>query len=941
MMRYVPQLPGRRRLPGRLALLLTFLAAAPAWAQGEAYVGEPFGVGLATLTLTDAQAEATARLDGFALAEANGRAVYPAFSQGRVLRLLGEILGDTLPVSPPNVLNVLFLFQGDQPLELTVYAPAPRQFRVVPQRGTNPRGQQRLFQRWWREYNALARQQADDGDYPPIVQTYLTSMFTRRLGLQPPLLSRAGERQPALPLQTLELVMGAERLRLDTLRQTNTVGYRPGEAADLPVPPEIPWQPLAPPTADATVEIEPLAMHVPEDCFYIRFGSFQNYLWFDKLQQENGGDLERMLTLRGFDDRAGERMQRQLALESSPLGDLLGPAVIADVALIGRDLFLREGAAVGMLFQARNALLGNDIAKQQRTALEAERANGATLQTVQVGGRDVSFLSTPDNRLRSYYVVDGDYHLVTTSRAIVERFLAVRDGQGVLGANAEFRHARTVMPISRQDTVFVFFSSAFQQGLLSPHYQVELRRRLQAATDLELVQLAQWAARAEGQPAQTLADLVAGQLLPPGFGTRPDGSGPTVVDGRWVDSLRGPRGSMVPIPDMPVQGVTRDEAARLAELAQFVGAGWRQMDPLMVGIQRFALDQQGRERLVIDAHLSPFADRKYGWVTSLIGVPTPTQIRRAEGDIITVQAAVKGGLLVPTIPPHHLFLGVQDMEPLADRQAGGLLQSLMAFRSTPGYLGAWPKPGFLDLLPLGLGGGPPDAAGYSALPLGVFRRQWDSFSALALDPNLLARVTPQLAADQAENDAQVRVHVGDVSQARLKSWVNSAAYSRARQASAGNVKLLHALSQQLGVPRDRALAAAEDLLDARLLCSLGGEYQLTETAGQVALWKSDRWPDAGAAAAEDEYRAPLLAWFRGLDADLTMYDSRVVLHATLDMQRKPTEPKIELPFFNNLFGGGKKKPEAQKPPVPPPPPPGEELIEPEAVRAPPGEKSPP
>jgi hypothetical protein len=301
---------------------------------------------------------------------------------------------------------------------------------------------------------------------------------------------------------------------------------------------------------------------------------------------------------------------------------------------------------------------------------------------------------------------------------------------------------------------------------------------------------------------------------------------------------------------------------------------------------------------------------------------------------------VKGGLLVPTIPPHQLFLGVQDMDPLADSQAGGLLQSLLALRSTPGYLGAWPKPGFLDLLPLGLGGGPPDANGYSALPLGVFRRQWDSFSALALDPNLLARVTPQLAADRAENDAQIRVHVGDVSQARVQSWVNSAAYSRARQASEGNVKLLHALSQQLGVPRDRALEAAEDLLDARLLCSLGGEYHLTETAGQVALWKSDRWPDAGAAAEED-YRAPLLTWFRGLDADMTMYDSRVVLHATLDMQRKATEPKIELPFFNNLFGGGKKKPDAQQPPVPPPPPPGEELIEPEAVRAPPGEKPPP
>jgi hypothetical protein len=242
-------------------------------------------------------------------------------------------------------------------------------------------------------------------------------------------------------------------------------------------------------------------------------------------------------------------------------------------------------------------------------------------------------------------------------------------------------------------------------------------------------------------------------------------------------------------------------------------------------------------------------------------------------------------------------------------------------------------------LPLGLGGGPPNAYGYSQLPLGIFRRQWEAFSALAFDPQLLAQVTPQLAAGEAENDSQVRVHVGDLSQAKLQSWVNSLAYSRAHQASVGNVKLLHALSQQLGVPRDRALAAAEGLLDAKLLCSLGGEYRLTETPGHVALWNSDQWPGAAAAPAAGEYRAPLLVWFRGMDADLTMYNDRVVVHATLDMQRKATEPKIELPFFNNLFGGGKKEPDAKKPAVPPPPPPGEDLPAPEAVKTPPGEKN--
>jgi len=933
--------------------LLTLLANS-AWAQVEAYVGQPFGVGLVMLSVPESERASAAELDGFAFSEASGRAFYPVFTEGRILRLLNEVLGDNSPVAAPNVLNVLFLFTGDQPLDVTVSTPGARSFRITPRQARNPRGHQRLLERWWREYNALARQQMQDGDYPPIVQTYLTSMLSRRLGLEPPLLSRAAERPPTEPQKTMELILGAEKLRLATLRQTSTAGYASTGSADLPVPAEIPWQPLTSPAADESIDVEPIAMRVPEECFYIRFGSFQNYLWSEKLQAEYGGDLERMITLRGFDDRAGERMQRQLVLESSPLADLLGPAVIADVALIGRDLFLREGAAVGMLFQARNALLGNDLNNQRKAALKAQQANGAKLETVQIGGRDVSFLSTPDYRLRSYYLVDGDYHLVTTSRAMVERFLQVRDGRGSLGASPEFRHARSVMPTSRQDTVFVFFSSAFQQGLLSPQYQIELRRRLQAATDLELVQLAQWAARTEGRPARTIGDLVQGQLLPAGFGRRPDGSGPAVADGRLVDSpnrsrserttmprlvdsLRGVRGSFTPIPDVPVVSVTRDEAARYAELTQFYGAGWKQMDPLMIGVRRTALDGERMERLAIDAQLSPFAEQKYGRLTSLLGPPTRVRIRSAEGDVIAVQAAVKGGLLVPSIPAHHLFLGVQDNEPLTNLSGGGFFKTLMILQSTPGYLGAWPKPGFLDLLPLGLVQSPPDAAGYSQLPLGVWRRQWDAFSALAFDPNLLAHVTPQLAATEAEDDAQVRVHVSDLSQAKLQTWVNELTYSRARQASLGNAKLLHTLSQQLSVPRDRALAAAEELLDAKLICSLGGEYALTEAPGQIAVWKSDKWPDAAAGPAADSYRAPLLEWFRGLDATLTMYQDRVVLHATLDRQRKATEPKVELPFFHNLFGGGKQKPDGPEPVVPPPPPPGDTTPL-ETIKTPPAEK---
>ena len=145
---------------------------------------------------------------------------------------------------------------------------------------------------------------------------------------------------------------------------------------------------------------------------------------------------------------------------------------------------------------------------------------------------------------------------------------------------------------SRDDTIFIYFSSAFFEGLLSPHYQVELERRMKSVTDMELLMLARLAARGEGVPGETIEDLVAAGLLPQGFGRRPDGSGPVLSDAAMLDSRRGARGTFLPIADVKIDTITRSEAARIAELNAQLVQEWRRMDPLLVGIQRFRLRRQ-------------------------------------------------------------------------------------------------------------------------------------------------------------------------------------------------------------------------------------------------------------------------------------------------------------------------------------------------------------
>lgn len=884
--------------------------AAGAWAfaqrGGEAIPGRPFGVAHLEVPLPPAAELDFVRANAFELFEKNGRVFYPVLETGKFGQIVSDVLGDGSR-QPPSRLKISFLFTGEAPLELTILTPQPRDVIVTPAPPRRPRDYEKSLTKWWKAYHAVARAQRRDGDYPPLVQAYLTSMLSGRLGLRPPLLTRLQQPDQSELKQAINLLLGTEELRYAVMRETMNGGGGLGEAATIPVPPEVAWQPLALPADGPQVAVEPIAWHVPEECFYIRFGSFTNYLWFDHLKDDYGGDIGRMVTLRGHNARVDEKVQRQLALKQTALAEVMGPQVISDVALIGRDLYMREGPALGMLFEASNTeLLKANLAGDRQEALRSAEADGATLETVSIAGHDVSFLSTPDHRLRSFHAIDGNYHLVTTSRAIVQRFYAAGAGQGSLGASPEFQHARWEMPLEREDTIFAYFSSAFFRALLSPQYQIELSRRLRSVTDMELVQLAQLAALAESRPHATVDELIAGGFLPRGFGRRAGGGPPLVTDHGFFDPLRGARGTFLPIPDMPLTAITRTEAALFHRAAHFLQTQWPQMDPLMVGIKRFALEPERHERIVIDANVSPFAEEKYGWLLSMVGPSTDVQIQSDPADVITAQMSLQGGLLWPGIPAHHLFLGVQDIEPPPEPIPDGFLKTLKLLQTTPGYLGAWPQLGLLDLFPFLTP--QPDVFGFSPLPFGLWRWQGGGFSVLSFHHNVLAEAANHLQPVPNDNPAQIRIRVSDLAHSRLANWISYMNYGRAHQASLGNVRLLNTLSQQLRIALPESMALANTLLDTQLVCALGGTYEFVEDARGVRQWRSTAWP-APDVAPPDEYTAPLLEWFRGASVDLTKRGDRMFLHAEIDMLRKEREPALKLPLFD-LFGG---KQDAEEP----------------------------
>ncbi len=882
-----------------ILLACSSAALAQGMMEAQAFVGEPFGVASITLNLPAELLPEPLGLDGVGVSEKAGRAFYPALRTPALANVLKEFLAEDSPLTsggpvrqevggilrgvlnrPPRT-TLYFLFRGAEPLNLTIQA--AKSIPLVIQPRTNPLAHRRLLQAWWRDYAAPRHLLQQKPDFPPQVETYLVSNLARRLNLPLP-----PERQEESGYRRFEQELGAlagsEGIRT-AIEQDRVLGLtNAGLPADQPLPIAADAAPLEfPAPSPAPVgnpspepKIEPIARHVPAEFFYIRFGSFENFLWFQDTLDTWGGDLQNLVAMRGLNDQKNQRIQNQLVLEQTQLSRMLGGTVISDVAMVGTDLLMQDGAAIGFLFEARNGmLLGSSLAGPRAARIKAGKAKE---ETVKIEGQNVSYLSSADGSIHSYYVVSGDYHFVTSSAALVARFLQTAKGEGSLGNSREFRHARSVLPIERNDAVFIYFSDAFFRNFMSPAYRIESLRRLEAATDIEIVQMAKLNAATEGKPSGSIEQLTSGGFLPPGFGPRPDGSQAVLGKGEVYDSLRGRRGSFVPVPDVPVRQVSKAEAASYARFVAYAQENWDRVEPMLVGLKRKTLPGK-QEQVVIDARMTPLQRRRIEMLARIVGPIANDQLAAVPGNM---------GSLEASLPNQRVFGGLRDVAPPNELIDGRFMPWLKLRNAIVGYLGYQGDAGFLGLLEL-MFGGPPDANGYQQSVIGLYRLQFGKYVLFSFQPEVLAAVAPQLRFEPARQPGQLRLHVNDLSGARIAPFVNNWGYARTRETALGNLRLMHSLNQQLHVPMKDCRDAAEFLLAAKLVCPLGGQYVLREAPDAESRWTSTKLeefqPKGGfVPEAPQGYVAPPLNWFRGLDLHASLIDTLLAAHVEVVMQ---------------------------------------------------------
>ena len=889
-----------------VVLTVTVLACANCARADDVFitaaVGEPFGAATIEMPLDAAMFGRT--FSALRVSGGEGRVFYPVSNDlvttgrpsdqpvpqaggGRLLNRVGSLIRELASgdedLKQTVARRVSFLFTGSEPLTVTVtddrgvigsYSVVPQQDRAV---------HASVLNTWWTGYTNAVQTLVLASEQPAAVQLYLVAMLARRTGLPLPSWYNESRQAEDQLLSTLKLIGGAADVG-EAIFAEAAVETRPPQSANEPLPAPPRWIPEIVSSDVTTAVVEPIASKVPPDCFYIRYGSFQNYLWFQDLTDEYGGDITRMITLRGLVNDGTERLETQLNMKMTQLSRMLGGTVIEDQALIGRDLFLTDGASMGVLIKSRNAFLLTTSVKNDRTKLAREDKT-VTLENFQIDGQPVSLLSTADNRIRSFFTQDGNYIFVSNSRQLTEQFIKVAKSGNSLAATPEFMLARKLMPLERDDTIFAYFSPAMLRGLVSPEYLIELRRRMFPKAVISLVQLARMSGAMEGKLPPTdlgIDQLVAMGMLPPNFGVRSDGSGVFELNNAALDTKRGARGSFLPIADVEIKSVTPDEFAWYSRIANEYTTRFPSMDPIMLGIHRDDRDPNSkRERLTIHAEVAPFDPGKYGKYAQQLGPPTQVAMQFAPDDIISLQAHVASQQLGP---PTHLFAAIKDTVPPTPEQFEGIIKAYLSLRQLPGYLGAWPQPSTLDRLPLGLGRGQPVGPGMSRLLGGLYRFTDGKFSILSFQPAVITQSLPFLAATDVPNPAQIRANIGDLNGSQLEDWANGQLYARSRISSVATAQFLDSITRQFQLTPDEVFVTVKSILGADVQCSLGGQYEWSEQRGQ---WQSTAWkgPSASPIAPAD-YVSPAMKWFRGANISFTQFDDRVIADAIITLARE-------------------------------------------------------
>ncbi|MEI6149520.1 MAG: hypothetical protein WCS01_10520, partial [bacterium] len=333
----------------------------------------------------------------------------------------------------------------------------------------------------------------------------------------------------------------------------------------------------------------PMADQVPANCAFVYFPKPETLLPLlnggaDFVFQ--GGSLASANPV-AYDLK--QRYVERLALSEQWVRDLLiKSGAVTEMAVIFPDLFFIDGTEVTVLARIPSArllkpalnLLG--VADLKDTVQEKAGKAGS-----------------------SFWVLDKDLLIISTSRSEAERILATRKagGAGSLGQSEEFRYMLSQTPVRPETRCYVYLSDPFIRRLVGPEVKIGQLRRLAAKGEMENLTAAALLHRLDGQAGvpdvQTLVNK--GYLA-----AEPSVARSCALDKALVASCPqyGSPARMKTLLENPLTTVTADEAAAYKVYVDNYSRFWRQyFDPIA-----FRLDDGPAGELQLTTFILPLID---------------------------------------------------------------------------------------------------------------------------------------------------------------------------------------------------------------------------------------------------------------------------------------------------------------------------------------------
>ncbi|MCG8653643.1 MAG: hypothetical protein MI861_27645, partial [Pirellulales bacterium] len=283
------------------------------------------------------------------------------------------------------------------------------------------------------------------------------------------------------------------------------------------------------------------------------------------------------------------RYLARLGMSRDWVDAVLASGMTSEMALFAPDLFFIDGTDVTVVAKLRQPqLLGQLLALLGAAKLESE----SILALPTVSGDS------------AYLALREDLLFASTNRDELEKSMHLLDqqGEGSLGASAEFRYMLTKLPVNDETRLYAYFSDPFVRRLVGPRVKIGQRRRVLAKAKMEALTARAMLAQLDGHAKpDSMVDLVRSEHLPEGW----QSSGLSIEANGLVRSERyGSLPGMRTLPEIPLQQITPEEEEAYRLYVENYSRYWRRFfDPIAI-----RLDEVEANQLELATFILPLVD---------------------------------------------------------------------------------------------------------------------------------------------------------------------------------------------------------------------------------------------------------------------------------------------------------------------------------------------